>query len=268
MTLLDESDKFVVLVSPYFKISKWYKLIKKMEQLKSRNIQLNVFVRAGDENINTFKDLNKIDIDFQVIPNLHCKLYLNEKYGIITSMNLLLNSEINSLEIGYITETEQELNELLNFCKRYLKFYIDEDQCTDIDDIIDSINYRLNKEDMYKSIKVWVDDWTLRINTGINNYEVYFSSDDQNDNFLSISGILSGKEFDTLRNKINHLKKKTDLDIEIVKGLDNHYNMILGTSLHSYISIIIHEIISKEADVFVQEIVGFVIAVDRFKIDT
>ncbi len=31
MTLLDESDTFVILVSPYVKISRWYKLLKKLE---------------------------------------------------------------------------------------------------------------------------------------------------------------------------------------------------------------------------------------------
>ena len=183
------------------------------------------------------------------------------------ALNLLLSSEINSLEIGYIIETEEELNELLNFCKRYLKFDIDEDQCTDIDDIIDSINVRLNKEDIYKNVKVWVDDWTIRINTGINNYEVYFSSDDQNDNFLSISGILSGKEFELIPAKIKHIEKLCNLELEIVKGEDNHYNMIWGASSHSYSSIVVHEIISNEAEVFVEEVVNFIIAVDRFKIN-
>lgn len=274
ITLLDESDKFAILVSPYCKISKWYRLTKKIEQLKSRDIPLYVFVKAGEDNINTFEDLNKNNINFQKIPDLHCKLYLNEKYGIVTSLNLLLNSEINSLEMGYITETEQELNELKNFCIRYLKFDVDtqsylEDRCAEIDDIMNSIKDRLNEEDIYKNIKVWVNDgdWTLSINTRINNYEVYFSSDDQNDNFLSITGILSGKEFELIPTQIKHIEKLCNLELEMVKGEDSHYNMLLGISKHSYESFVIHEIISNEAEVFVEEVVNFIIAVDRFKIN-
>ena len=72
LTLLDESDERVIIVSPYMKISKWYKFINKVDSLKSRKI-----------------------------PHLHNKPYLNERYGIVTYMKLLLRSAINSLEIGY-----------------------------------------------------------------------------------------------------------------------------------------------------------------------
>ena len=275
LTLIEESDEFVVLVSPYFNISKWYKLLKKIEQLKDREVPLNVFVREGESNSKTFEDLEKANLDFKKIPDLHSKLYLSEKCGIVTSLNLLLNSEINSLEIGYITETEQELNELKSFCKRYLKFDVDTQsylgyRCTDIDDIIDSIKDRLDKENINENIRVWVedDDWILRIKTRINNYEVSFSSDDQNGNFLSISGILSGKEFELIQNQIRHIEKLCNLEIEIVKGEGNHYNMIFGFSKHAYETFIVHEILCKEADLIIQEIADFIIAVDRFKINT
>lgn len=264
MTLLDESDKFAILVSPYCKISKWYKLTKKIEQLKSRNIPLYVFVRAGEEN--TCNDLNKINIDFQVIPNLHSKMYLNEKYGIVTSLNLLLSSEINSLEMGYITETEEELNELFNFCKRYLNFDINEDQCTDIDNVIDSIQDKLEKHEIYKKINIWLEKDSLRINTGINNYYVYLENEN-NENILSITGILSGKEFDFLKNKITHIEKLCSLEIEIIKGKDNQYDIIRGKSKRNYFSNNIDEIFSNEVEMFEREISAFVYTIDQFKND-
>jgi len=43
MTLIEESDEFVVIVSPYVKISKWYKLVKKFEKLNTKNIPV-IFV--------------------------------------------------------------------------------------------------------------------------------------------------------------------------------------------------------------------------------
>jgi len=46
---------------------------------------------------------------------LHCKFYLNEAYGIVTSMNLLISSDVNALEIGYVTETAQEYADLVQF---------------------------------------------------------------------------------------------------------------------------------------------------------
>ena len=270
LTLLDESDKYAILVSPYCKISKWFRLTKKIEQLKSRKIPLYVFVRAGEKNNNTFNDLNQNKIDFQVISNLHCKLYLNEKYGIVTSLNLLLNSEINSLEIGYITENEQELSELLKFCKRYLNFDIDsqsihdEDQCTDIQDIIDSIQDKLEKHEIYKRINIWMEKDSLRVNTGINNYYVYLENEN-NENILSITGILSGKEFDILKNKTNHIEKLSGLDIEIVEGEARHYDTIKGISKRNYLSKNFDEISSSEVEIFEREISTFVYNIDLLK---
>ena len=38
LTMLDESDERVILVSPHMKIAKWYKLTKKLNELKSTRI--------------------------------------------------------------------------------------------------------------------------------------------------------------------------------------------------------------------------------------
>ena len=120
LTLLDESDERVIIVSPYMKISKWYKFINKVNSLKSRNIIPEVYVRDDPENKDTYRDLDQLALEYKKIPHLHCKLYMNEKCGIVTSMNLLLSSDINSLEIGYATETWNEYNELSGFYHRYV----------------------------------------------------------------------------------------------------------------------------------------------------
>ena len=118
LTLLDESDERVIIVSPYMNISKWYKLVNKINGLKSRGIHTEIYVRDDPDNIATYHDLNKLALQFKKISHLHSKLYLNERTGIVTSLNLLLSSEINSLEIGYSTETWEEYNGLLNFFNR------------------------------------------------------------------------------------------------------------------------------------------------------
>ena len=59
-------------------------------------------------------------LSFKKIPGLHCKFYFNERCGILTSMNLLLSSELNSLEIGYATENWREYNDLSDFYYRYI----------------------------------------------------------------------------------------------------------------------------------------------------
>jgi len=120
LTLLDESDERVIIVSPYMKISKWFKLQKKLNELKSKKIIPELYVREDPENHATYRDLDQLELNYHRIPHLHAKLYMNEKSGIVTSMNLLLSSEINSLEIGYATETESDLENLLAYFYMYI----------------------------------------------------------------------------------------------------------------------------------------------------
>lgn len=121
LTLLEESDERVILVSPYMKISKWYRFIHKLNDLKTRRILAEIYVRDDPDNHATYRDLDQLALQYIKIPHLHTKLYMNEKNGIVTSMNLLLSSEINSLEIGYSTEDPQEYKELLHYYQRYIR---------------------------------------------------------------------------------------------------------------------------------------------------
>ena len=109
-TLLDESDERVIIVSPYIKIASWHKLTKKLRELNSRNIPVDIYVRDDPENKATYNDLRILGLPYKKIPYLHSKLYMNEKQGILTSMNLLLSSEINSLEVACNTEHQKDFN--------------------------------------------------------------------------------------------------------------------------------------------------------------
>jgi hypothetical protein len=126
MTLIEESNSQVILISPYVKISQWKKLLNKIEYANSRNVEVLFYVREANRTSETYKDLRSLRFDFTPIRNLHSKLYMNGKYGIVTSMNLLLSSETNSLEIGYQTETDSEYQELVDFYKRYISDELDE----------------------------------------------------------------------------------------------------------------------------------------------
>ena len=52
-----------------------------------------------------------------LVDDLHAKIYMNGKVGIVTSMNLTQSSDDKSIEIGYMTETEVEYEELESFFK-------------------------------------------------------------------------------------------------------------------------------------------------------
>jgi len=119
MTLLEEADKQVIIVCPYYKVTKWYKLLNCLEELKKRKIDIEFYVREKEwESIN---ELEAIGFTPIAIKNLHTKLYKNDKYAIVSSMNLHVSSDTNSLDIALKTQTVEEYEELVNYYKRYIK---------------------------------------------------------------------------------------------------------------------------------------------------
>ena len=79
LTLFDESYERVIIVSPYIKIIKWYKLVKKLEVLKSRGILPEIYVRDDPDNTATYRNLDQLALQYKKILHLHSKLYLNVK---------------------------------------------------------------------------------------------------------------------------------------------------------------------------------------------
>ncbi len=180
LTLLDESDERVIIVSPYVKISKWYKLVKKLDALKTRRIPVEIYVRDDPENMATYQHLDYLALPYMKIPHLHCKFYLNEKNGIVTSMNLLLSSEINSLEIGYETESWSEYNELLAYYCRYIR-KSEEVSCNPKEEVLQAelivfLNGLSEKlSDKIRNPRLLIVENVLNINAGLNNYKVSIS---------------------------------------------------------------------------------------------
>jgi hypothetical protein len=190
LTLLDESDERVIIVSPYMNISRWYKLVNKFNELKTRRIHLGIYVRDDPDNTATYRDLDQLALPYKKIPHLYSKLYLNERYGIVTSMNLLLSSEINSLEIGYTTETWTEYNDLSSFYQRHI--HIGEPvHCDTIADQpaaeLEEIMYNIKEELTRTAKNSWprIAENSLQISTGRNVYCVSI-----NDGYLRITARL------------------------------------------------------------------------------
>ena len=76
LTLLDESDERVIIVSPYMRISKWYKFVNKVNELKTRSILTEIYVRDDPDNTATYRDPDQLALQYKKIPHLHSKLYL------------------------------------------------------------------------------------------------------------------------------------------------------------------------------------------------
>jgi len=260
LTLLDESDEKVIIVSPYCKFSKWYKLTRKIKELKNRNISIEFYIRDGSDNINSRKEVEKINIDPILIKDLHCKIYLNEKYGIVSSMNLLLSSEINSLEIAYKTETDVEYNELLNFHTRYIslnKVNSKEHNTVKIPngmDWKDFVCYEIGDQSGRNAYHKFYRG-EINIKTSINNY--YIGIFNNGEDFLQISGILSYKELEYAKGFHQRLEEESGSIIEFEEGEDNHYSFIFGI-MPKLKSNRIYNIDSSELDDIASYIINFI----------
>lgn len=219
MTLLDETDEKVIIVSPYTQTKNWKKIQNTFKNLKKRNIPIEFYYRKNIEEAK--KEINFLGIDGIPVENLHCKIYMNEKYAVVSSMNLYEYSDVNSLDIAYKTETKKEYKEIYKFYTRYIQPHSIEvlnidDLCEELDeDLIDSLD---------KNINIKNEENEIIINYGSSNY--FFEINDLRE--LESIGILSRSQYAFAKENLSLLKNKF-LRFELIEGVDNEYDTIHST---------------------------------------
>ncbi len=125
MTLIEEAEKELIIVSPYVDIKDWDKLKRCLNNAITRNIAITFYVR---ENVDYTKYnakqnleyLKKLNVTVVPVKDLHAKIYMNETYSIVSSQNLYEYSDKNSIDFAYSTETDEEQSQLLKLINKYL----------------------------------------------------------------------------------------------------------------------------------------------------
>jgi hypothetical protein len=118
MTLIDNANTELILVSPYISIDNWQKFKKCIQRAIDRGVNITIYARENaNQNLQTIISFN---VNLYLVKDLHAKIYLNDKYAIASSQNLIQYSDDNSIDFGYSTETEEERAQLLNLIKQYL----------------------------------------------------------------------------------------------------------------------------------------------------
>lgn len=205
LNLINESEKYIVLVSPYVNFNNWDRIKVDILNAMKRGVRIEIYARLDNENFKSWEQIENLGIKPKLIKNLHAKLYFNEKFGIVTSMNLLTSSNLNAIEFGSIYNTEQELSELKNFVKKHLEPNI--------------ILVKPNNEDLYLAKEKFTIilsnflsyKFNRRINTRWKNGSIefnvnnqYYLDIDKGSNLVSVAGIISGLELENF----NSFKKK------------------------------------------------------------
>ena len=258
MNLFDEAREKVVIVSPYCKFDKWYKLVNKIENLKKRNIAIEVYIREGEKEANE----QVLQIGLQPIPiaNLHAKLYFNEKRAIITSMNLLLSSEISSIDVGYITETIKEYDEIKSFYDTYLGSKSKEIKNNFVTNWKESLDKALKSQ--FNNVRIFENEGSLNIRTASNNYDIFIWNNNRK-NYLRFSGIVSSKEFDyafSIQQSLN----SNDMEFDL-KPANRGYNSIWATLQNPLYSENINFLVNEDANIVISSIATFISKIENIK---
>ena len=273
MTLIEEADQQLIIVSPYCKFSDWKKFLNKINFLKRKNTKVEFYVR--DNEPTTYHEVKSIGYLPITVPNLHTKLYINEKYAIVSSMNLLTYSDVNSLDIAYQTENKEEYNELIDYYERYLKVF--KHQENEIENIYANkkhyqeifngrwseylsnlISYELNRN-------CWINfnDSSIDIQCG-NVYEAYIINENKN-NYLNILGVISQKEYDLLSTKKDKFHENSNLAVTLIEGKNYTYNKACHHSKINLKSKNIEYLHKEDYNAVVQIILDFIINLQDFK---
>jgi phosphatidylserine/phosphatidylglycerophosphate/cardiolipin synthase-like enzyme len=98
--LIKNTEKELFIISPYLKISTMMK--NYLTSIDSKKIPVSIIYRSetkiNEDDIAFFNTLNYLKL-YQC-ENLHSKCYINEKDGLITSMNLHEHSQTHNWEMG------------------------------------------------------------------------------------------------------------------------------------------------------------------------
>jgi hypothetical protein len=268
MTLIDEADSRMILITPYCKFSNWIILEQKLREAIDRKIEIEFYIRDGESN-ESLAEVRSLGIEPHLVKNLHAKLYFNEKQAIVTSMNFPSSSETDSLELGYITECAEEYSELMSFFNRYIK-------CVDLQNEIG-----LNSE-FHKKNNDWLTPLILNLNAHNaspsevlfkgNSLNIKIAADEYNcfiDNekgiFLRMKLEISKKDY---RNfvKFKHLiEKKSKLTVELFEGDGHHSSSIWGQTTSRLKTKNLNLSIKEEIETIISQITNFIITIQEVR---
>ncbi|HEX8504779.1 MAG TPA: hypothetical protein VF630_05385 [Hymenobacter sp.] len=120
LDIIHEAERELVLVSPYVDFTSWQKPVNAIKRAMARNIKVTFYIRSNQESQASYDHVRRLGLHPVLVENLHAKMYLSEKDGLLTSMNLLRYSDSNSIEIGAQVEQPAELEELHRIVHRFI----------------------------------------------------------------------------------------------------------------------------------------------------
>jgi phosphatidylserine/phosphatidylglycerophosphate/cardiolipin synthase-like enzyme len=116
--LIRGATESIIFVTPYIEL--WVHLKDEMRDAIARNVDVTFLIREG-ETPRRPEDLewlyaNKVKV--YLVPNLHAKIYLNEKTVLVSSMNIHRTSIIDSKDFAMIVKNEDDAKMFREYVSR------------------------------------------------------------------------------------------------------------------------------------------------------
>lgn len=109
LSLIERSKEGLLLVSAYF--HPWDRLSTEIKRAVVRKVNVNLLLRGGDEQAKHAEraaEFVSIGARVHYLHRLHAKIYISESEAIVTSLNLVKSSAIESWEIGIRVDRNTE----------------------------------------------------------------------------------------------------------------------------------------------------------------
>lgn len=110
LNIIDTATEYVVLISPFQRLLP--EVCNRLVAAMDRGVE--IFVIDGkrgmrDETLDWYSSYPSVSIGY--IPELHAKVYANERMAVVCSMNLLSYSQLNNEELGVLFSIEKDEKE-------------------------------------------------------------------------------------------------------------------------------------------------------------
>lgn len=106
--LIAASEKELIIIVPYIKVSD--RVYNYLKEANERGVETVIIYREDKLTLKEKQKLQNLDnLNLMHHPNIHCKCYYNERYLIITSMNLYEYSLKNNREMGVLFDKSESI---------------------------------------------------------------------------------------------------------------------------------------------------------------
>jgi hypothetical protein len=259
--------EYLIIASPYVDFNYWKRIQNELITAKNRGVHISFYVRNDSNNAKSWEQVESLGIRPILIDNLHAKFYLNERMGVISSMNLLSSSQSNSIEIGCKLESEAELEELKKFVDDFIKPHSTTEAPSEEDIYVSKERFSTILEGSLKHFvdqraRVYFKNDILTIYCSSN---TYYCGVDKSKNVVYVDAILSGKDAQVLSMTNTEIFKPGFFNYQLIPGGNGNLDVIEAFSSTSLSNHFIDGLRVSEKKQLIEEIMEFITSVYQFK---